>query len=386
MLQKIGKGLLLIIICGLLINQPIYAQDNDDSQQYIQTGWRVRDVQTTADGSKLAFITYWIDELSGVTVFDTTSNAEIYVTEHPLMIGSSVLEDWWSSGVRFSPDESKILSWSGDMYAYIWDTETGERLSIIEVLGESIRYGMWRGDGEQLILVTNSTLHLIDVASGTELNFIVMGEPIGAASYSPDSSQIMIALTSGIIEIFNENLGTIGKMTSEADIRGAVWHPDNHQIVTWSTSGHVTVWDVETESISYVLSHDKSILEASWSPNGEHLLVIDDEPDWGPDYLGRIWVYASETGELEQNYQVDGIGYGGATWSSDSQYLAAWTAPINYSGVTYFYDLDSSEPIYNTNMNGTSGVVWQQDMHHIILWSEIDGIVMIEDLGDRFTE
>lgn len=321
-------------------------------------------------------------------LLDAETGEQVYLTEHPtIIINGQEAEMWGAAGLSFSPDGSQILAWPGDTYAYIWNSETGEQLHRVEVLSTNIQTGIWHPDGKQVLLVTQSAVHLIDAVTGFETKFAVIGEDVATADYSHDGARIMVALTAGRIEINDLRLRRNIIMQSETDIRGAQWSPDDTQILTWSSDGRVNVWDVLTGTLAYTLSHDKPILDASWSPDGQHFLVVDEETDWGtPEYFGRIWVYESLTGNLMHQVEVQEIGYGGAVWSPDSQYFAAWTALINYATTTYIYSLTETEPIDSAGLNGTMGVLWKSDMSALLLWSQVDGRVFVTPLDPSLAE
>ena len=383
MFKRLLKSLPVVIFIFVLGSSAL-AQDDG---KFFSSGDFSLGTHWSADGSRVALVSYVIGDRSGVMVLDAETGEQIYLTEHPTILEATTVEEWWSAGLSFSPDESQILSWPGDAYAYFWDAETGELLHQVEVLSTNIQSGIWRPDGKQVMLVTQSAVHLIDAVTGFETKFSVMGEDVATASYSHNGERIMVALTAGRVEINDLRLSKNIIMQSEADIRGAQWNPDGNQILTWSSDGRVNVWNVATGALAYSLSHDKPILDASWSPDGQYFLVVDEETEWGaPEYFGRIWIYESLTGNLVHQVEVQEVGYGGAVWSPDSQYFAAWTASINYATSTYIYNLTDTEPIDSAGLNGTAGVIWKNDMRALLLWSQVDGTLFITPLDPNLFE
>ena len=208
-------------------------------------------------------------------------------------------------GATFNQDESRILTWSDDGTARIWDSASAAPLS-------------------------------------PPLDH--QGLRINEALFSPDESRILtlsyegLGSRGGVAWLWDAHSGEpLGSPLEHGSmITGARFSPDGNQILTWSDDDTVRVWDSNTNRpLTPPLKHNSSIRGARYLQGTSRILV------WSSDGAARIWESAS--GEpLTPNLQHDRAA--GPPWTNpDETQLRTYTM----TGRIYNFDLgiDDAWPV-----------------------------------------
>jgi WD40 repeat protein len=101
-------------------------------------------------------------------------------------------------GARFSPDGSRVLTWSNDNTAQVWDSRTGERI------GKPLQHRGWvtnaRFDPGGQLVVTGSfdcTAQVWDAATGDPIGPALQHRGwVDSVEFSPDGKQVLTAADS----------------------------------------------------------------------------------------------------------------------------------------------------------------------------------------------
>jgi len=160
----------------------------------------INDVEWSPDGSKIVGAS---DE-SSAGVWDAHTWKLLYKVQHqaPTYIGT----------VAWSQDGTRLLTTSGndeqgakDHTARIWDGATGKELLVFANHSKFISSGDWSPDGSRIATFSNdSTVKIWDATTGNEI--LTLSVPVsynGNAWWSPDSKHIAITGNETLISVWN---------------------------------------------------------------------------------------------------------------------------------------------------------------------------------------
>lgn len=245
----------------------------------------------------------------------------------PLLI---LPHDDWVNGSAWNGDESRLLSWSDDGTAAIWDAQSGERLLTFDH-GRPVIGAVWSSDESRLLTWGNESVFVWDALTAEPLH----------------------------------------QLPHEETIRGVAWNPDDSRILTWNDAkfaggSPAAVWDAMTGERLYALVDvldvpDGGLLGAAWSGDGRHILT------WG-DNTAQLW--DANTGQQMRLFgHNQGLQLSGATWSADSQHVLTWSKDAS----AILWSLaDAARSIHLEHNDAVLGAVTSQDGSRILTWSDDD--------------
>jgi WD40 repeat protein len=179
--------------------------------------------------------------------------------------------------------------------AFIWDSQDGEFLRIVEPPDTRIEDAHWSPDGSKLSIGTTIGYFLIeDVTTGEDGGYHISDAMdffgVLSIAWSPDSKEVAVAGSPGYIVFFGEtgydfNIGRvwIGDIFITPgtydptnfvypDNIGAIdWHPTQNLIAAGRWNGTLEIWDIKTETIVNSVLLDAPVLSLAWSPDGSQL-------------------------------------------------------------------------------------------------------------------
>ncbi|MDZ4803202.1 MAG: hypothetical protein SGI92_34010, partial [Bryobacteraceae bacterium] len=149
-------------------------------------------------------------------------------------------------GAQFSRDESRILTWSADKTARLWDARTGQ------AIGPALQH---------------------------------QGPVIGA-QFSRDESRILTWSADKTARLWDARTGqAIGPaLQHQGRVYGAQFSRDESRILTWSADRTARAWAARTgEAIGPALQHQGPVVGAQFSRDESRILT------WSVDKTARLW-------------------------------------------------------------------------------------------------
>jgi WD40 repeat protein/serine/threonine protein kinase/DNA-binding XRE family transcriptional regulator len=296
---------------------------------------------------------------------------------------SAVTSIAWSS-------DGKLVACSGsnDNNIHIWDSETGKRIKVIDmpegITGNKLDMALhvqWSPDGKHLLAITGDRYTLgsqdydillwdantgelissIEIANDTqpesgELGVTFVNYPTGgAAKLAPQSGRLATLGGDNTALIWNADWEKIEIMLSghTKSVNSVDWSPDETRLVTASLDGTARVWDSNTGSELYILEgHEGRVEIALWSLDGVQLATAGED--------GTIRIWNPENGELIRMIEANAGPISSLAWSPNSKRLVA-----GYSdGSIRIWEVDSGKLL--ENLRGHQGIV--SDLE----WSPVD--------------
>ncbi|CUA71831.1 putative WD repeat-containing protein alr3466 [Nostoc sp, PCC 7120] [Rhizoctonia solani] len=270
---------------------------------------------TAVDRRQLALLARWSfdNTVNYATFSNNGERVALAVGKYMLIVDAH--------SVDFSPDDTRIVSGSGDKTLRIWNAETGSNvLGPLEGHSGWVNSVQYSPNGTHIASGSDDqTIRIWDALDGTMVFKIVPpNEFIGAVHlirYSPDGTHIISRLRSGLPPVWDTTTGelVLGPLEGyEAAIGSVDYSPDGKHIVTGSDDNSIRVWSaVDGNMVLGPLVADiDGISSTRYSPDGKHIasgsydgsLCIWDAQT-GQIILGPI---RSHSGSVKLNYSSDG--------------------------------------------------------------------------------
>jgi WD40 repeat protein len=240
-------------------------------------------------------------------------------------------------GAVFSADQRRILSWSDDSTARLWDVATGAQVGPALKHEDEGRFSAISGaifSADQRRILTWSqygTARLWDVATGAQVGPALKHgdeDRVSAVSgviFSADQRRILTWSEDGTAKLWDVATGAqVGPSPmSDNSVSGAVFSADQRRILTWGQHRTARLWDATTGApVSQALEHDGKVLGAVFSADQRRILT------WSEDGTARLWDVAmgAQVGPAlkhEDEGRVSAVS--GAMFSADQRSILTWS-------------------------------------------------------------
>jgi len=194
--------------------------------------------------------------------------------------------------VAVSADGTKCASSSLDSSLRLWDLETGEKLSSIEVGPVDIWTVVFSPDDKFIVSGSHAgKIHMYSTETGKQENALDTrgGKFTLSVAYSPDGKYIASGAIDGIINIFDVAHGKILRTLEghAMPIRSLCFSPDSQLLLTASDDGHMKLYDVKDANVAGTLSgHASWVLGVAFAPDGKKFASSSS------DHTVKIWELA----------------------------------------------------------------------------------------------
>ena len=274
-------------------------------------------------------------------------------------------------GAVFSVDQDRILTWSEDGTARLWEAATGVQIGPNIEHGRMIKGAVFSAD-QKRILTWNISARLWDAATGAQIGPALQhdGVVLGAV-FSADQHRILTWSADGTARLWDAATGAqiSPVLKHDTEVNGAVFSADQHHILTWSADGTARLWDAASGAqIGPALKHDKAVGGAVFSADQQRILT------WSNDGTARLWDAASGV-QIGPDLKHDWWVYG-AVFSADQQRILTWS----YDSTARLWDAASGAQIGpDLKHDGwVNGAVFSADQQRILTWSN-DGTARLWD-------
>ena len=225
------------------------------------------------------------------------------------------------SSVRFSPDESRMLTWSDDGTVTIFTVDGSRPAITLKADGGMVWTAEFSPDGSRVLCAYDDGTVRVWNADESGSFTLFSGEQghtetVFDAAFSPDGSRFVTVSEDGTGRIWRTD-GTgnpviLRGIDSEDWLENCDFSPDGEKVVTASASGRVWVWNVDEASQPIILrsTHDLAhigpLTRVRFSRDSQRIITCG-----GLDGAVRIW-NADGSGK-----PVALIGHGGAVLDTE---------------------------------------------------------------------
>ncbi|XP_043588499.1 WD repeat-containing protein 61 isoform X2 [Bombus pyrosoma] len=247
---------------GCLKKKKELQEDNEDSRESMQFNGN-ETVEYLVTGSVDDAVKVWEQK-------DKSLHLKYKLTGHSLECASSSL----------------------DSSLKLWNLETGEKISSIEVGPVDIWTVVFSPDDKFIVSGSHSgKIHLYGTDSGKQEQTLDTrgGKFILSVAYSPDGKYIASGAIDGIINIFDVTYGKVLRTLEghAMPIRSLCFSPDSQLLLTASDDGHMKLYDVKDANLAGTMSgHASWVLGVAFAPNGQQFASSSS------DHTVKVWELA----------------------------------------------------------------------------------------------
>jgi WD40 repeat protein len=268
------------------------------------------------------------------------------------------------NGAEFSRDASRVLTWSNDQTARVWDASDGKQIVPLKPDG---KVGGAMFDKQQKRVLTwcfDGPARLWDVETGDQL--VEFKQARGRAVFNHDESRVLGRSLDDKIRAWNTETGEVLDDVEEA-VGGAVLSRNEDHVLTKSGPGTARLWDAATGRALGLFQYDsdlfyRPVLDTdggqilSW--NGDSTMV------WTVPTRGRLVEF--DTGDPVE----------GALLNQDETRLLTWSK----AGEARWWDMDTGQLLatYPTRP------VMDRDGSRLLIWSG-DTVELLDALTGKTT-
>ncbi|MGE5153124.1 MAG: WD40 repeat domain-containing protein, partial [Bdellovibrio bacteriovorus] len=245
---------------------------------------RVEGARCSDDGTR---ILTWTGGASGRTGRTRLGSARIWDAGSGLPLTPPLTHRAAVRGVQLSPDGTRLLTWSDDGTAKLWDSgaDLGPIPSLatadeVEQLSVTVPPALVVEDGGSLTRILDPEGHISLSAPLADAG------PIRGARLSPDGSRLVTWHTDGRARRWDTRTGRelTPPLAHQRPVTGARFSSDGRRILTWSQDGSARVWDAQSgEPLTPGLRHQGPVNGADFSADTSRILT------WGNDGTARLW-------------------------------------------------------------------------------------------------
>jgi len=231
------------------------------------------------------------------------------------------------NGVIHSTDGQRILSWSADGTARLWEASSGAPVGQPMKHEGVVRGAVFSWDSQRILSWSDDgTARLWEASDGA-----LVGQPMKhkdqvlGAVFSWDGQRILSWSADGTARLWEaSDDAPVGQpMKHEGVVRGAVFSWDGQRILSWSYDHTARLWEASDGApVGQPMKHEDQVLGAVFSWDGRRIL------SWSDDHMARLWEASSgapvgqpmkhDWGSLEAVFL-------GAVFSWDGQRILSWS-------------------------------------------------------------
>jgi WD40 repeat protein/DNA-binding CsgD family transcriptional regulator/type II secretory pathway predicted ATPase ExeA len=326
-------------------------------QRYLSHDAPVSGATWNADESR---ILTWSDD-GTARVWDAASGDNLLTLRHDGVV----------SGAQWNTDETRLLTWSKDTTARLWDAVSGDVLLTLPH-ADPVMGAVWRDDQGRLLTWAGYTVSVWDAASGEKLLTLSHDDRVQGAAWNHDATRILTWSDDFTLRVWDADTGENRlTLSHDAKVLGAIWNADESRILSWSEDGTARVWDATTGAILYTLAHDDPVMGAIWNADETRILT------WSWDDTARVWDAATGNSLLPPLRHSGNVN--GAMWNADETRILTWSE----DSFARVWDARRGSILQNLPHDGAvKGAAWNRDETRILTWSQ-DGTARVWDTASR---
>lgn len=260
----------------------------------------------------------------------------------------------------FSPDGMRIVASNSDRGVFVWSTASGEQLLNFRPTQGKVASVAFAPDGRLVATVaTEGMPHLLDVASGEQLVSLqdTTGK-VGCLVLSCDAKRIAVSKQDSV-SVWDSTTGDqlLSLQGHKDRFSSVVFSPDGSLIASTSTEKRtVSVWDAATgEELLVLRSHEGEPRTVAFSPDNR--LIVSGSHEG----VTRLWNATS--GEQLLSLQSQQGGVDSVAFAPDGKNIAS----ASQDGMVYLWNMNSDKQ--PTSLVGHQGsvrsVTFSPDGSHI---------------------
>jgi WD40 repeat protein len=263
------------------------------------------------------------NDAARVLTWSADGTARLWNAATGATMGPVLRHDELVWGAVFSKDESRILTWSADNTARIWNAATGVSIAPPLRHDDSVSGAVFSKDETRVLTWSeeDNTARLWNAATGAPIGpALKHHDSVLGAVFSKDETRILTWSEDNTARLWNAATGApIGPVLKHDDsVLGAVFSKDETRILTWSEDNTARLWNTATGApIGQPVMHQRSVLGAVFSQDEARILT------WSEDNTTQLW--SAATGLSIGPALTHGGAVLGAVFSKDETRILTWS-------------------------------------------------------------
>ena len=278
------------------------------------------------------------------------------------------------NGALFSRDESRILTWSDDHTAQLWDAKTGQPL------GQPLRHesrvngALFNRDGSRVLTWSGEphgskgVVRVWDAHTGQALGRPLQHKaPVNGALFNRDESRILTWSGDGTARVWDAHTGqALGQpLQHKGPVNGALFNQDESRILTWTDYYAARVWDAHTgQAVGLPLQHESYVNGALFNRDESRILT------WSDDYTARLWDAHTDRALGQPLLHEDSVK--GALFNWDESLILTWGGDNFSSRAARLWDAHTGQDLGHPlqHKDSVEGALFNRDGSRILTWSD----------------
>ncbi|ETO29091.1 hypothetical protein RFI_08036 [Reticulomyxa filosa] len=248
--------------------------------------------------------------------FTKASTKGIYFGEYAYLEHSSAV-----NGAQFSPDGTKIVSWSNDNTIRIWDASSGRQLHLLKGHSNYIKAARFSPDSSKIVSGSwDKTIRIWDVLSGRQIQIWEEDSNFVSPQFSPDNSKIVSCSEDQSIRIWDVSSGAQIRVLEEQEefVNVVQFSPDNSKIVSCSQDKTIRLWDaLSGTQLQLLEGHLEDVTGVQFTSDGSNII------SYSRDETIRMWDLSSD--QPIHIFEGHSEGINGVHLSSDGSKLLSYS-------------------------------------------------------------
>ena len=268
------------------------------------------------------------------------------------------------NGASFDRSGKRVLTWSDDHTARLWDALTGKQIGQSFVHGGSVVGAVFgRGDKRVLTWSSDYSVRMWDLEKGRQIGSTMLHTSyVRGAVYSLDGSQVLTWSDDRTARLWDALTGAqvFPSLAHEDEVSGAAFSRDGSRVLTWTFYGEIKIWSASTgQQIGFTLSHEDRIYGSAFDKEGGRVL------SWSNDGTVRIWEVI--TGKPVQTFALGNKPAQGAQFLGDESRVLTWSL----NRTVRIWDVATGKQIGWEMLHRGSvlGAILDKDENRVLTWS-----------------
>lgn len=223
-----------------------------------------------------------------VLTWSDDNSARIWDVKTGIQVGQSIVHNKNVSGARFNSDGTKILTWSEDGTARLWDAHSGRQIGPALVHKGWVRGALFNYDETKILTWSwDYTARIWDAKTGIQVGqSLVHNKNVYGARFNTDGTKVLTWSEDKTVRLWDANIGKqIGKaLEHQEPVLGAIFNVDETKVLTRSEDKTVRLWDIKTsKQLVAPKVHEYAVGEAIFNADETRILT------WSHDSTVRQW-------------------------------------------------------------------------------------------------
>ena len=268
----------------------------------------------------------------------------------------------WVCGATFNRDQDKILMWSQDGSVALWDLK-GNPIAKMKH-EDRVFWAIFNKDQDKILTWSEDGSAALWDLKGNPLAKMKHKRFVNRAIFNKEEDKILTWSDDGSAVLWDLKGNPIAKMRHEGLVSGATFNKDQDKILTWSEDGSAVLWDLKGIPIAN-MKHEGAVSEANFNIEEDKILTCSD------DGSAVLW---DLKGIPIANMKHEG-SVSGATFNKDQDKILTWSE----DGSAVLWNLKGNALTNMKHEERVSGATFNKDEDRVLTWSR-DGSAVLWNL------